>query len=166
MQIRTLVLLLAVVCGLAFVVLNWGAIATPASLSLGFTRVEAPLGVVLLGILVVLSALFARYVARLQTTLLTESRRHTKELEAQRALANRAEASRFTELRNFLDSALKQGYDRDAAAHAALLARLDAQETAFRLAVAESGNGVAAHIGELEDRLERAGYRGNPEGIH
>jgi uncharacterized integral membrane protein len=165
MQTRTLILLIAVLCSLAFVILNWGAITTPTSLSLGFTHVDAPLGIVLLGILVVLSILFVRSVSYLRTTLLVESRRHAKELEGQRALAENAEVSRFTELRNYLETALRHSSERDAAMQTALIAHLDAQAVAFRAVVDESGNGVAAHIGQLEDRLERAGYRGVPEGL-
>ncbi|MDQ8023881.1 MAG: hypothetical protein REI94_18725 [Moraxellaceae bacterium] len=153
MQSRTLILLLAVLASLAFIFLNWGAISTPGPLSLGFIVVEAPLGWVLLGILAMLSALFLGFVAHLQTTLLVETRRHTKELEAQRALANSAEASRFTELRQYLESMTQANVDRQAQ-----------QEAAVRAAIEETGNMVAAHLGELEDRLERAGLRGLPEG--
>lgn len=166
MQIRTLILLLAVLCSLAFVILNWGAISTPVNVSLGFTTVLAAPGLILLGLLVVISVLFAGFAGNLQRTLLLESRQHSKELEAQRILADNAEASRFTELRRFLEVVLRQSSERDAALQAALLGRLDAHELALRAALEESGNGMAAQIGELEDRLERLGYRGNPEGLH
>ncbi|MEC5399596.1 hypothetical protein [Uliginosibacterium sp. H1] len=153
MQIRTLVLLVAVLCSLVFIFLNWGAISAPGPLNLGVVVVQAPLGLVLLGILTVLSALFMGVITHLQTTLLVESRRHTKELEAQRTLANSAEASRFTELRQYLEAATLANIERQAR-----------HEAAVRAAVEETGNVVAAHLGELEDRLERAGLRGIPEG--
>ncbi|HSD36218.1 MAG TPA: hypothetical protein VLC92_01850 [Rhodocyclaceae bacterium] len=164
MRIRTLVLLIAVACTLAFVLFNWAAITAPGSISLGVTTVVAPLGIILLAILVVLAVLFIAFVAQLQTALLFESRRHAKELAAQRALADTAEASRFTELRNFLDGALKQVSERDAAQQAELLEYLEKHEAGFLGAVEVLGNGVAAHIGQLEDRIERAGFPGNPEG--
>src|SRR3954471_17883420 len=104
MKIRTLVLLIAVLCSLGFIVFNWGAITAPGTVSLGFTTVEAPLGAVLLALIVILAVLFAGFVANLQTTLLVESRNHAKELAAQRALADSAEASRFTELRSYLET--------------------------------------------------------------
>jgi uncharacterized integral membrane protein len=166
MQIRTLVFLIAVACSLAFILFNWAAITAPGSVSLGVVTVDAPLGVVLLGMLVVLGVLFVAFAAQLQTTLLVESRRHAKELAAQRALADTAEASRFTDLRNFLDAALNQVSERDAAQQAELLEHIARHEAAFLRVVEESGNGVAAHIGQLEDRLERAGYPGKPEGRH
>jgi len=165
MRLRTLILVVAVVCSLAFVILNWGVIAAPATVSLGFTTVQAAPGVILLGMLIVLSVLYAGLVSRLQKTLLIESRAHAKELEAQRILADNAEASRFTELRNYLDAALRQNGERDVLMQTALLERLDAQQAAFRVALEETGNGTAAQIGELEDRLERAGYRAIPEGV-
>jgi hypothetical protein len=165
MRIRTLVLIVVVICSLAFVILNWSVIAAPAVVSLGFTTVQAAPGVILLGLLLVLSVLYAGLVSRLQRTLLIESRMHAKALEAQRVLAENAEASRFTELRNYLDAALRQNGERDMIMQTALLERLDALQAAFRLALEETGNGTAAQLGELEDRLERAGYRSTPEGI-
>ena len=39
----------------------------------------------------------------LQTSALLETRRHSRELQASRELADQAEASRFNELRNFLE---------------------------------------------------------------
>jgi mannitol-specific phosphotransferase system IIBC component len=164
MQIRTLVLLIAVACTLAFVLFNWAAITAPGSVSLGVTTVVAPLGVILLAILAVLAVLFIAFVVQLQTALLFESRRHAKELAAQRSLADTAEASRFTELRNFLDAALRQISERDAAQQTELLEYLARHEAGFLSAVEVLGNGVAAHIGQLEDRIERAGFPANPEG--
>ncbi|MEC5384624.1 hypothetical protein VVD49_02760 [Uliginosibacterium sp. H3] len=166
MRIRTLVLLIVVACSMAFIIFNWQAITAPGSVSLGVTTVNAPLGAILLALLVLLSVLFFGFVANLQTTLLIESRRHAKELAAQRSLADTAEASRFTELRNYLETALGQIGERDAAQQAILLDYLAKQEATVLRVVQESGNGVAAHLGELEDRLERAGYQGNPEGRH
>jgi hypothetical protein len=75
---------------------------------------------------------------------LKDARRQTRELQAQRDLADKAEASRFTELR------------------AELMARLDRLQSDARLAVEQSANSTAAHIGELEDRLDRAGLMGRP----
>jgi uncharacterized integral membrane protein len=126
MQLRNVALLVVLGAVALFAALNWGVIMTPTTLSLGFAEVQAPLGLVLLVMLAVVSALFLFYLVYLQTTVLLEHRRHARELETQRQLADQAEVSRFTELRTLLE------------------ARLDQLE-----------NSLAASIGELADRLGR-----------
>ncbi len=91
----------------------------------------------------------------LQTTVLLETRRHTKEMQAQRDLADRAEASRFTELRNFLEAQENAHMARNAERHAALLARVEQLETMIKVRSDQTDNTLAAHIGQLEDRFDR-----------
>ena len=121
-----------------FALLNWSAFSALTPLSLVFTTVQAPLGLIMLGLVAFLCVLFTVWVISLQAGSLMDARRQTKELQAQRDLADKAEASRFTELRSVL------------------LARLDRLQEETRQALNQSGNSVAAHVGELEDRLERA----------
>ncbi len=162
MKIRTLFLLLGLVAIAAFAALNWSAFLTPTTLSLGVANVQAPLGLVMLGVLVFVTALFLVFLVYLQTSILLEARRHARELQTHRGLADQAEASRFTELRGFLDVELKKLASLDAASKAGVLARLDRLEHDLRLAVEQSGNSLSAYIGELEDRLESGGVRPGP----
>jgi hypothetical protein len=155
MKIRTLFLLIVVIAITAFAALNWSAFMTPTTLSLGVAVVQAPLGLVMLGVLVFLTALFLVFVIYMQTSVLIETRRHARELQSHRELADQAEASRFTELRGFLDVELKRQADLDADSRAAILARLDQLERDLRSSVEESGNTLSAYFGELEDRLEK-----------
>ena len=155
MKARTLLLLLAVVAIAAFTALNWNAIMAPATLSLGVANVQAPLGLVMLGLVAFLAALFLVFVVYLQTSVLLEARRHARELQANRELADQAEASRFTELRGFLEAELTRQAGLDAESRVVVLARLDQLDRDLRSAVEQSGNTLAAYIGELEDRLER-----------
>lgn len=136
-MIRALVFFLVLVLVGLFALINWPAFSALTTLSLGFTTVEAPLGLIMLGFIVFLCVLFTVWVISLQAASLMESRRQTKELQAQRDLADKAEASRFTELRT------------------ELMARLDRLQTDSRTAIEQNANSVAAQIGELEDRLER-----------
>lgn len=121
-----------------FALLNWDVFSAATPLSLGVTSVHAPLGIIMLGLIAFLCVLFTVWVISLQAGALVESRRQTKELQAQRALADSAEASRFTELRTHL------------------MARLDTLQNELRLTTEQHSNTVAAHLGQLEDRLERA----------
>lgn len=155
MQVRTLLLvLLLAIIGL-FTALNWSTFVTPTDLSLGVTAVRAPLGLVMLGLLVGLLAVFLVFVVYLQTSVLLDTRRHARELRTQRELADQAEASRFTELRAYLDTELKKLGTRDDAPFARIIARLEQSDGELRAAIEQSANSLAAYIGELEDRMER-----------
>jgi uncharacterized integral membrane protein len=108
MPLRTVVLLIILAVVALFAALNWSAFLAPTTLSLGFTQVQPPLGLLMLALLAAVTAVFLGYLVYLQSTVLLESRRHAKELQAQRELADQAEASRFTELRSFIDSRLSE----------------------------------------------------------
>ncbi len=163
MKIRTLFLLIAIAAIAVFAVLNWNAFMTKTSLSLGVAVVEAPLGLVMLGIVVFLAVLFLVFVVYLQTSFLLDARRNAKELQSNRELAEHAEASRFTELRGFLDAEMKKQADLNAQSRAAVLARLDQLDSDLRSSVEQTGNTLSAYIDELEDRLERSGVVPRPE---
>ncbi|MFY9328548.1 MAG: LapA family protein [Georgfuchsia sp.] len=159
MKTQSLLLLLALSIIGAFATLNWDTFITPTTLSLGITSFQAPLGLVMLGLLAFVTLLFLVFVVYMQATVLIDSRRHTREMQANRTLADKAEASRFTELRGFLDAELKRLAEQDAVSRAAVQARLDQLDHELRAAIEQSGNTLAAYIGELEDRLENGGHR-------
>jgi hypothetical protein len=70
--------------------------------------VQAPLGVIMLGVVGFLTAFFLVFVVYVQASALFDSRRHAQELQVNRELADKAEASRFTELRSFLEVELQK----------------------------------------------------------
>jgi uncharacterized integral membrane protein len=159
MKIRSLLLLLVLVVIATFAMLNWGAFMASTTLSLGVAEVQAPLGLIMLGLIAFVSAVFLVFLVYLQASILLEARRHARELQANRGLADQAEASRFTELRGFLDVELKRLASVDAESRAAVLARLDLLDQGLRLALQQSENTLSACLGELEDRLESGGFR-------
>ena len=122
----------------AFALVNWNALATPVPVSLIVGTVDMPLGMILLSALVLVVLLLGLYVLLLRTAMYTESRRMAQELAAQRELADKAEASRFTELS----------------------AHLDQQVAGLRQAMTEVANGVSADIGQMDDKLDRVLGRG------
>jgi uncharacterized integral membrane protein len=154
MQLRTLLLILVLALIALFAAVNWSAFTAPTTLSLVFSTVEAPLGLIMLAATAVIAVLFLVVIVYLQTSVLLEARRHAKELDAQRQLADQAEASRFTELRAFLEVELAKLGATHEQAKGEVLARLERLEAETRTAVETSGNTLAAYIGELEDRLE------------
>ena len=129
MGVRTGVLLIVMMLIAALAALNWGTLSAPVVMSVGVTHVTAPLGLVMLALTVLLGVLFATYVLYLQSSMLLDARRQSKEMQAQRTLADNAEASRFTELRNFLESQENAQLER----HASLLARVEQVEASIRM---------------------------------
>lgn len=152
---RTLLVLVVLALTGLFALLNWSAFAAPTSLYLGFTTVQAPLGIIMLGVVALLAIVFVIWAISLQGTLLLEQRRTAKELQQQRALADSAESSRFTELRSFISAEMLRMAQAADQTRAAITGRLDLLEQRQRSALDESANSLAAAIGELEDRLER-----------
>jgi uncharacterized integral membrane protein len=137
-----------------FATLNWAALSAPTPLNLLVTRVEAPLGVIMVAVVGGLTALYFLFVLGLETATLLEGRRHSRELLAQQRLAEEAEASRFTELRRYLEGELALLRNRPSDADREVLARLDQLQQTLRSEIERAGNTLAAYIGELEQRLE------------
>ena len=154
MYLRTLLILAVLGVIAVFSALNWGAFIAPTVLSLGFTSVEAPLGLILLASVALLTLLFLVYVTYLQSTVLLESRRHARELQSQRDLAEQAETSRFNQLQTSMEAELEKLAGDMEQSKSLLLNRLDQIERDLRGALEQTGNSLAAYIGELEDRLD------------
>jgi uncharacterized integral membrane protein len=155
MKVRTLILLLVLLAIVLFVALNWPLIIAPATLSLLVTTVEAPLGLIMLGMLVLLTGAFVVFAGFHQTSILLEARQQAKELQAQRKLADVAEASRITELHQLLNATLQKLDQQAQENRLATHARIDALEQNLRAALSQETTTLSAYIGELEDRLER-----------
>ena len=95
MYLRTLLILIVLGAVAIFAAINWNAFMAPTTLSVVFANVEAPLGLILLVAIGLLTLLFLLYVVYLQSAILMENRRNARELQAQRELAEQAEASRY-----------------------------------------------------------------------
>lgn len=152
MHFLGVVILAALFLLAVFTLANWSVLTAATTLSFIVFSVEGPLGVILLGAMLVLVALFGLYALTLRTTMLMEARRHGQELQAQRKLAESAEASRVSELR--ADVA------REFAELRTQIAGLDGQmghhAQAAKQALDEAANGLAAMVGEVDDKIDRA----------
>ena len=137
MRFRYLLLVLGLGVLAAFVALNLDEFSRPAMLFLGYTSVPAPLGLVMLALLLVALLVFIMLSAYAKGIYMLESRRTARELTAQRELADKAEASRLNALRDELGE------------------RLVRLQHALEIRIDQNGNSLAAYIGELEGRLER-----------
>ena len=143
-RIALLVLIIVLIGALGF--FNFPYLAQTVPMSLGFTTVEAPLGLILMALTALMAVVFIAYVIAMQGTWLLEARAHAKEMSAQRELADRAEASRFTELRIAIEN-LHREEERK------LLERLDVLESHLHARAQESDNSTAAYVGQLEQQL-------------
>lgn len=146
MHLRSIVLLLTALAIAALAALNWPALAAPTLVSLGVATFEAPLGLLMLALTTLLGVVCIAYVLSLQGSVLMETRRHTKEMQVQRELADKAEASRFTELRSYLESQHQQS-------HTAVMSRIDSLEARLAARADQSDNTTAAYVGQLEDQM-------------
>jgi uncharacterized integral membrane protein len=132
------------VLAIVFVLINRLMLATPVQVSFAFTSLSAPLWLVLLGLAIALSAVFFALLLASQVRLVGTHRRHAAELRAQRELADNTEASRFTELRQYLETELGSLREAQRASNERLHEEILA-----------ANNSLAACIGEIDERLER-----------
>jgi uncharacterized integral membrane protein len=145
MSLRSILVIVVVALLALFAAVNWQTFVTPTDLNLVVTRVEAPLGLVMLGFTALLVAVLLAYALKVQVNALSDSRKQSEELRRQRELADQAEASRFTDLRRYLEQEM-----------AALRQAQEGGARQLRDELADTANSLAASIGELDDRIERA----------
>jgi uncharacterized integral membrane protein len=150
-----LALILAFALLALFATLNWTAFAAPTALSLGFADVSAPLGLVMLGVTAAISGLFVVFIVFQQAGVILEARRFAREIKAQRELADEAEVSRFTALKTFMELELRRIDAQGATAHREVAARIEQSELGLQDKLAEATRSVSAHLGEIEDKLDR-----------
>jgi len=132
-RFRSLLVLAASGLAALFVVLNWRVFAGTAKLNLLLTSADVPVGVVMLLLFALGLLVWWNYLGAWQGTLLTEFRRQAKELQAQRLLAESAEASRFTELGTLVREEIAK----------------------LRTELQETEHSIAATLGEMDDRLRK-----------
>jgi biopolymer transport protein ExbB/TolQ len=106
--------------------------------------VNVSLGSLLLVFTLLLGSAFAALLAGVQFRHLSLHRRHSAELRSHRELADNAEISRFTELRQYLQQELAE--IKEAQRQSEQRLRDDMQATQ---------NSLSASVGEIDERLER-----------
>jgi uncharacterized integral membrane protein len=156
MKLSTLFLLLILTIIAIFAAINWTVFITPTELSLGFTTILIPLGLAMLGLLVLLTVSFLGFIVYLQTSALLETRRHSRELQTSRELADKAEESRFNELHSYIETELLKLTNQHTQSNPDVMTKIEQLEYNLRTSIEQSGNTLAAYIGELEDRLEKS----------
>ena len=155
MRVRTIVLIIFIVLVAGFAALNMEEFMRTSVLSLGFATVQVSLGLVMLILLVVVTVVFLGSTVLMQSSNLLETRKYARELNIQRDLADKAEASRFTELRQYFEVRAVAEKERDLVAQQVWVERLAAQDRSIMARLDQSDNTIAAHLGQLEDRFDK-----------
>ncbi|MEJ7930153.1 hypothetical protein WG922_09215 [Ramlibacter sp. AN1015] len=162
MRIRTVVLILAAVLVVAFTLLNWEEVTRPTTLSLGFATLAAPLGLILLGLLGLATLAFLAASASTHTRHLMEARQQSRDLQAQRELADKAETSRFVELRQHLDNHLRESRQREGQAASETEQTLSRIQRELRQQIEQMQRMMSMRLGEMEARLGARLDEGGP----
>lgn len=154
MRARVTLLVVAILLVAGFAALNWSEIMRPAPLSFGAFITDAPLGLILLGLLMLSLLGFLALGAMHRTQVLIESRQHLKELQHHRDLADRAEASRFTELRTHLDTQLGELRKRDAIAATEFEKAMVLGQRELRTQLDQMSRTLATRLTDMEHRID------------
>ena len=107
MKLHTVILVLVLFLVLLFAGINWGLFARQDSINFIFFSIEAPLGVIMLGAVGVLSITYLLFIGRLEVSSMMEARKNSKALEEARELASSKEKSRITELQNVVSGQIE-----------------------------------------------------------
>jgi hypothetical protein len=154
MRTRSILLVVAILLVAGFAALNWSEIVRPQPLSFGLMVTQAPLGLILLGVLAVTLVLFLASTAAMRTQSLIDYRNHQKTLEAQRELADKAEASRFNELRSHMDEHMRRMGERDSIAASEYDKAMLESRREVQAQMEQMNRMISARLNELEHRLD------------
>jgi hypothetical protein len=153
MRARLILLLLVVLAVAGFAALNWGEVMRPSSLNFGLFRMDAPLGAILLTLLAVGVLAYMIGSAALRSRMMITENRYTRDLQVQRDLADKAEASRFTELRQYLDSHFRDHRQREAMVSTEFEKSMMQSQRDLRSQMEQLHHTLATRLGELETRM-------------
>ena len=140
-----------------FAIANWSLLTASASLNLLLFNVQGPLGLILFVALLGFAALFAVYALSLRGRSLLETRRQLRELEAQRQLADSAEASRLAALSEQVGREFASVRAEIAQTRADAKQRTEESEQRIIRHLDEVSNALFANIGQLDDKVSRNG---------
>lgn len=153
MRARTVLLVLAILVVAGFAAQNWPEFTRPSTLNFGVTQASVPLGLLLLGALAVVLLVFVATTAAMHSRNLVETRQHARALHAQRELAEKAEASRFTDLRQVLDAHLRETRQRESIQNSEMERTMARQHGELRNHLEQVAHALTGRIAEMESRL-------------
>ena len=153
MRGRIVFIVIAALVVAAIAALNWPEFTRTEPLSFGILTATVPLGLVMLTLLAIVLAVFLVSSAIGESRYLLDHRRHSRALQAQRELAEKAESSRFTDLRQHLDSHLRDVRQRDQVVATELEKRLMQNQGELRAQLDRMHHALLARLADIESRL-------------
>lgn len=147
MRVRRVVLVLAILAVAGVAALNWPLFMRTDDMNFGVLTLQASLPLILLTILGITLLAFLVSSASSERRHLVEYREHGKALQAQRDLADKAEASRFTDLRQHIDTQLRENRQREGLAVTELEKNVTAQQRELRAQLEQINRTLAARLG-------------------
>jgi uncharacterized integral membrane protein len=154
MRARLLFLFIAILLVAGFAAQNWPEFLRTSPLTFGVVQEEAPLGLIMLAALGVTLLVFLLSSAMQESRFLIESSRHAKSLQAQRDLAEKAEVSRFTDLRQQLDAHLRENRQHESIVATEFEKVVVQNQRELRNQLDQISRTLDARLGELEGRIE------------
>ena len=155
MRTKILLLIIGIVLIAGFGALNVDEFTRTSTLNLGFTNMQLPLGLVMAVLVIAVLLIFLVTTLYMHSTNLIESRKHAKQLNAQRELADKAEVSRFTELRRYMESQAALASNQGNDTVSAIDRRIMQTEKRLLQRLEQTDNTNAAYWGQHDDALMR-----------
>jgi len=153
MRGRLVFIVLAALIVAALAAQNWPLITRSETLSFGIFNMAAPLGLILLALLVATLVAFLVSSAVQESRYLMEHRRHARALQAQHELAEKAEVSRFTELRSHLDTHLREGRQRETMVATEYEKRMMQSHNELRAQLDRMQQMLSSRLSDIESRV-------------
>ncbi|TFZ00907.1 hypothetical protein EZ313_20970 [Ramlibacter henchirensis] len=154
MRARMIILVLVILAVAGFAAQNWPEINRTSTLNFGVVQADAPMGLILLTLLGLTLLVFLATAATMRSRNLVESRQYAKDIHVQRELAEKAEVSRFTDLRQMLDSHLRDEKQRESVAHSELERSMAQHQRELRNQLEQMYHLLTSRLSELERRLD------------
>lgn len=162
MRARLIFIVIAMALVAGFAALNWSEFNRTSPLSFGLVITEAAIGMVMLIALGVTLIAWLLSSAMQESRYMLDSHRHAKALQAQRDLADKAETSRFTDLRQQLDTHLRENRQREAIVATEFEKSMIQSNRELRNQLEQMGRTLTTRLGELESRIDARLDRGQP----
>ncbi|HXD39932.1 MAG TPA: hypothetical protein VN649_05180 [Ramlibacter sp.] len=154
MRARLFFLVVAILLVAGFAAQNWPEFTRTSPLNFGVVVEEAPLGLIMLAVFGVTLLFFLMGSAMQESRHMRETSRHAKTLQAQRDLAEKAEASRFTDLRQQLDTHLRDNRQRESIVASEFEKAMVQNQRELRSQLDAISRMLDGRLNELESRLE------------
>ena len=155
MRTKILLLVIGIVLIATFGILNVDEFTRVSTLNLGFTTMQLPLGMAMTILVIAILLIFLATTLYMHSTNLIETRKYAKELTVQRELADKAESSRFTDLRRYMESQADLALNQANGTVAAMDRRIMQTEQLLLQRFDQSDNSNAAYWGQQDDALAR-----------